>query len=409
MIILNYNIKNTLLFINENFDMEYDKWNKNDKYGSFLLGESSESFLSIGLSKRKVIIDKSKVIKILNKHKSMSNDIIKKIPLILSNPLLIMKSKTVSGRIVVFGEVFDELKTPVMIALELNPYENKYNSEKIYKVASAYGKESLKKYFEVCEDIIYVGNKNRINEWLDETGYKLALNKSNNVKIKDIIESERPRERAIKYGVENLSNEELLAIILKTGTKELNVKELSNKILSKIKNIQDLKNVTSSFLMQIKGIGKVKAITLLSSLELGKRVYYSVVKESIRLNNSSKVYDYFKDLFINEKQEYFYAIYLDSKSKLISYKLLFKGTINTSCVHPREVFKYAFLESAVSIIVIHNHPSGDPTPSIQDKEVTSSLFEIGKIMSLPVVDHIVFGDNKYFSFYEYINNKENNI
>ena len=128
-------------------------------------------------------------------------------------------------------------------------------------------------------------------------------------------------------------------------------------------------------------------------------------KSGIVLNNSKVIYEHFKDLFINETQENFYAIYLDTKSKLISYKLLFKGTINTSCVHPREIFKYACLENAYSIIVLHNHPTGDPIPSKQDEEITYSLFELGKIMAIPVVDHIVFGKNNYFSFYEYINNK----
>ena len=227
--------------------------------------------------------------------------------------------------------------------------------------------------------------------------------------IKDIIKSERPRERAIKYGIENLSNEELISIILKTGTKNCSVKTLSNMILSSVKNIYDLKYLTLSKLTEINGIGNVKAIELLASLELGKRVFYNVEKNNVKLNNSKKIYEYFKDLVINEKQENFYAIYLDSKSKLISYKLLFKGTINSSCVHPREVFKYAFLESANSIIVFHNHPSGDPTPSIQDEEITKVLFETGKMVSIPVVDHIVFGNNKYFSFYEYINSKQNII
>ncbi len=226
-------------------------------------------------------------------------------------------------------------------------------------------------------------------------------------KIKDIPHNERPRERAINLGIENLSNEELISIILKTGTKNYSVKELSNNILCKIKDISELKNFTINSLIQIKGIGKVKAIELLSSLELGKRVYYINNKKDIKLNNSIKIYEYFKDMFINEKQENFYAIYLDSKSKLISYKLLFKGTINTSCVHPREVFKYAFLESAYSIIVIHNHPSGDATPSMQDEEVTMSLMQIGKVMAIPVVDHIIFGYNNYFSFYEYMNKNKN--
>lgn len=206
-------------------------------------------------------------------------------------------------------------------------------------------------------------------------------------------------------GVESLSNEELLSIILKTGTKDYSVKELSSKVLSSVKNINDLKNITLNHLTSISGIGEVKAIELLSALELGKRVYYVNNKVKTKLNNSNKIYEYFKDMFINEKQENFYAIYLDTKSNLISYKLLFKGTINTSLVHPREIFKYAFLESAYSIIVIHNHPSGDATPSTEDEKLTSILFEIGKIMNIPVVDHIVFGNNEYFSFYEYMNKK----
>jgi DNA repair protein RadC len=230
-----------------------------------------------------------------------------------------------------------------------------------------------------------------------------------NIMIKDIPLSERPRERAIKYGIENLSNEDLLSIIIKTGTKDLSVKMLSNKILSLTKNINDFQNLTIQVLTNIHGIGKVKAIELLSALELGKRVYYKVEKEKVKLNNSKVIYNYFKDLVVDDKQENFYAIYLDTKSYLITYKLLFKGTVNTSCVHPREVFKYAFLESAYSIIVVHNHPSGDASPSSQDTEVTSSLMKIGSLVSIPVVDHIIIGNNNYFSFYEYMNSKDNNI
>lgn len=223
------------------------------------------------------------------------------------------------------------------------------------------------------------------------------------LKIKDIPKNERPRERLIKYGVENLSNEELLSIIIKTGTKDYSSKAISQILLNEIKDIKNLKDITLNKLTNIKGIGKVKAIELLASIELGKRVFEEEKKAQIKLNNSSLIYEYFKDKLKNEKQENFYAIYLDSKSNLISYKLLFKGTLNSSCVHPREIFKYAHLESAYSIIVIHNHPSGDPTPSKEDEKTTKSLIEIGKLMSIPVVDHIIFGKNKYFSFYEYLN------
>ena len=224
----------------------------------------------------------------------------------------------------------------------------------------------------------------------------------NNIKMIEIMESERPRERLVKYGASSLSNEEILAIILKTGCKEYSVMDLSKIILSDYNNIEDLRNVKINTLTKIKGVGKVKAISLIASLELGKRVYYEKEKLNVVLNNSSKIYDYFKDLVINETQENFYAIYLDSKSKLISYKLLFKGTINYSCVHPREVFKFAVLESAYSIIIFHNHPSGDPTPSFEDKKTTKVLQEAGNIIGIPVVDHLIFGNNKYYSFYEEI-------
>lgn len=223
------------------------------------------------------------------------------------------------------------------------------------------------------------------------------------LKIKDIPNNERPRERLIKYGQTNLSNEELLSIILKTGTKNNSVKQIALILLREIKDISNLRDITLNKLKEIDGIGEVKAIELLASIELGKRIFLRNEIEGIKLNNSKKIFDYFREMFLYEKQENFYAIYLDSKSKLISYKLLFKGTLNTSCVHPREVFKYAHLESAYSIVVIHNHPSGDVTPSKEDEETTHKLMQIGNIMAIPVIDHIIIGKDKYFSFYEYMN------
>ena len=163
--------------------------------------------------------------------------------------------------------------------------------------------------------------------------------------------------------------------------------------------------MTYNKLIKIKGIGTVKAIEILASLELGRRVYYRNVKQKIKLNNTTLVFEHFKNLFINETQENFYAVYLNTKTELISYKLLFKGTINTSVVHPREIFKHAFLESANSIIVIHNHPSNNTTPSKEDIELSNKLFEIGNIMAIPVIDHIIIGIDNYYSFYENMHKK----
>lgn len=223
-----------------------------------------------------------------------------------------------------------------------------------------------------------------------------------NIMIKDIPEDERPRERLIKVGANNLSNEELLSIILKTGYKNYSVKEISNILLSNFNGINGLKNASIRNLTSIKGIGKVKAIELLASLELGKRVFLIDENLSIKLDRTDKIYNYFKNLFYNEKQENFYAIYLDNKLKLISYKLLFKGTINKTCIHPREIFKYALLDNASFIVVLHNHPSGDATPSEEDITTTNNLVSLGRLFNIQVVDHIIFGKDIFYSFYETI-------
>ena len=217
--------------------------------------------------------------------------------------------------------------------------------------------------------------------------------------LKTLPISERPRERFIRYGADNLSNIELISIILNTGTKDLSVIELSKNILKDINDISYLKDITLNKLKNIDGIGDVKAIRLLSALELGKRVYYDKNMSKIKINNTSKVFEYMKNILKDSKQEYFYALYLDNKKNLIDKKLLFIGTINRSIVHPREIFKYAYLLSAASIICVHNHPSGDTTPSTEDILLTNALVKIGKLQDIKVIDHIIIG-NDYFSFFE---------
>ncbi len=219
--------------------------------------------------------------------------------------------------------------------------------------------------------------------------------------LKNIPNEDRPRERLIKYGVENLSNEELIAIILKTGSKKNSVKELANNILCKVKDIRELKNMRINNLIDIEGIGKVKAIELLSAIELGRRVYESNdYKEMISLVEPKYIVNYFNYLFKDEKQECFYVIYLDSKNKYIDKKMICKGILNKSLVHPRDIFKEAYLLSACSFICIHNHPSGDATPSKEDMEITRHLKEIGNLHGINLIDHIIIGNNNYYSFYE---------
>lgn len=218
--------------------------------------------------------------------------------------------------------------------------------------------------------------------------------------IKDIPITERPRERLERYGVSNLTNEELISIILKTGTKDMPVKLLANNILGKISKLSDLTNISINKLIEIKGIGKTKAIELIAAIELGKRVYFDNGDNVISFTDASSIYNYYKIKVFNKKQEYFYVIYLDNKKNFITDKKLFIGTINMSVVHPREIFKEAYLNSASFIICMHNHPSGDPLPSKEDINLTNRILEISKITAIPLLDHIIIGKNTYYSFYE---------
>ena len=221
-----------------------------------------------------------------------------------------------------------------------------------------------------------------------------------NLKIKDMPILERPRERLKKYGSNSLSNSELLAIILKTGTKDENVNTLALKILKQF-DFYTLKNIKKEQLMSIKGVGEAKALEIIASVELGKRLFLMIDEEKKkRFVNSKIIYEQNKYLFLDKKQECFYCLYLNNKKELIERKLLFMGTINKSYVHPREIFKEAYLLSASAIVCMHNHPSGDVSPSDEDIILTEALIEIGKLQQIPVLDHIIFGDNKYYSFYE---------
>ena len=221
-----------------------------------------------------------------------------------------------------------------------------------------------------------------------------------NTLIKDIPILDRPRERFIKYGVINLSNEELLSIVLKTGYKGYSVKDISNNILKEIKDVTDLKELTINKLIRINGIGEVKAITLLSAIELGRRVYSNKNNIIIKLNNSKEIYNYIKDKLIYKKQEYFYCLYLDANNKLIEDKLLFIGTLNKANIHPREIFKYAYINNSTKIVLIHNHPSNNVLPSKEDIILTKNIIDISKIQDIKVIDHIIIGNTNYYSFYD---------
>lgn len=217
--------------------------------------------------------------------------------------------------------------------------------------------------------------------------------------MKDLPKSERPVERLIDKGSEYLSNEELLSILIKTGTKNLSAKQLALLILKEVDG--ELENINYQKLKKIKGIGENKGAVILAALELGKRVNKKIKTiNNIKITSADVVYEYYRDLFYDKKQEYFYCIYLDSNKVVIKEKLLFIGTLDYSLVHPREVFKEAYSISASTIICIHNHPSGNVIPSRNDFDITNKLVEIGNLLGIKLIDHIIIGDNNYYSFLE---------
>lgn len=220
--------------------------------------------------------------------------------------------------------------------------------------------------------------------------------------MKEIPEEERPRERLKLVGTSNLSDKEILSILLKNGIKEKNVQDLSLELLKKYK-LEDLKDIQINDLISIKGIGEVKAIELIASIELGKRIFLRKTKKLEKLQSAEEIWENSKYLFNGLKQECFYCYYFNTKQELIERKLLFMGTINQSTTHTREIFKEAYKVSASSIVCLHNHPSNDTTPSTADILFTERLMKTGTLQGIPVVDHIIVGENSFFSFYEHKN------
>ena len=216
--------------------------------------------------------------------------------------------------------------------------------------------------------------------------------------IKELPISERPRERFKKYGVEALSNEELLSILLRTGTSNKSVKDLSIDILNNI-DINELVNYDFNTLKSIKGVGEVKAITIISAIEFGKRALSKkdLVKQ---IRNGDDVYYLVKDDLENSLQEKFLVVYLDTKKYVISKKVIFVGTVNSSSITPRDVFREAVKLNSVSMILVHNHPAGSITPSYEDIYLTNEFIKLGRMMGISVIDHLIIGKNNYYSFRE---------
>ncbi|MCY8959410.1 RadC family protein [Bacillus atrophaeus] len=220
------------------------------------------------------------------------------------------------------------------------------------------------------------------------------------LKLRDFPENEKPRERLLQYGAENLANNELLAILLRTGTKKESVMDLSNRLLHSFEGLRLLKEASVEELSGISGIGLVKAVQILAAMELGSRIHKFANEEKYVVRSPEDGANFVMEDMRFLTQEHFVCLYLNTKNEVIHKRTIFIGSLNSSIVHPREVFKEAFKRSAASFICIHNHPSGDPTPSREDIEVTRRLFECGNLIGIELLDHLVIGDKKFVSLKE---------
>ena len=213
-----------------------------------------------------------------------------------------------------------------------------------------------------------------------------------------------PYERFLNFGAENLTEAELLAIILRTGTRDASAVELAEKVLALAtyprEGLLGLHDVSIEDLMTIRGIGMVKAVKLKSIADLSKRMSRARASTGICFNRADMVADYFMEKLRHKDTESVYLLCLDAKGQLIHERKLSDGSVNMALISPREVFLEALKDKAVNIILVHNHPSGDPTPSRSDRELTENVAKVGDQMDIPLLDHIIIGDNRYTSFKE---------
>jgi len=219
--------------------------------------------------------------------------------------------------------------------------------------------------------------------------------------IKEMPENERPREKLIRYGSHTLSNSELLAILIRTGSKKQSALELANILLNNSDNgIRFLANCTVEELRIINGIGESKACQILAAIELGNRLSRSQLEFKKTISCPRDVADIFIDDMRFLDKEHFKVVFLNTKNEVTGYETISIGSLNASIVHPREVFNRAIKRSSASLILLHNHPSGNPKPSKEDISITKRLGEAGKIIGIEVLDHIIIGDGEYFSLKE---------
>ena len=219
--------------------------------------------------------------------------------------------------------------------------------------------------------------------------------------IKEIPLNDRPREKMAANGAAVLTDAELIAILLRTGTAEKSAIDIASELTADGGLYKRLAGITRlNELTNIKGLGQAKAATVLAALEIGRRIASANPLEKIHLSCPQDVADFLMPRLRYAAKEQFVVILLNSKNKVIGTEVVSEGSLSSSIVHPREVYAPAMLHHAAAIMVAHNHPSGDPKPSFEDEEVTRMLSRSGKVLGIPMIDHVIIGDGNYYSFLE---------
>lgn len=215
--------------------------------------------------------------------------------------------------------------------------------------------------------------------------------------MKDMPPDLRPRERLLREGARSLTDAELLAILLRTGTASNTALDLAAVVLTHFNGLRGLVQASVEELGAVKGVGPAKAAQIKAALELGKRVAANSGEERAVIKTPEDAAGLVMEEMRHLDREHFRALLLNAKNQVIGQEIISIGTLNSSAVHPRELFKSAIKRSAAALILVHNHPSGDPSPSREDVEVTRRLVEVGRIIGIEVLDHLVIGDNKFSS------------
>lgn len=220
--------------------------------------------------------------------------------------------------------------------------------------------------------------------------------------IKQWPEDERPREKMRKSGRDGLSDAELLALVLRSGdhASRQSAIDLGRTMLQTFGDLRKLSAASFAEICDLKGVGPAKAASVLAALELAQRLNTKRLENLERFTSPSQIFAHFHFRFRDRRREYFLALLLDGKNRIIAEEQISEGSLNQSIVHPREVFNRAVKESAAAVILIHNHPSGDPTPSREDRDISRRLKEAGELLGIRVLDHIIIGDGSYLSFVE---------